>query len=366
MSGPRAPVTGALGAALALVGLGLGLESALLPGISLLLIAAGAYGWVELASRRGRLERDPLPRRIAEDEPLALRIRLRGTALRPPGGELSDPLLARPLRVGPRRSRKLERVVHLRGPGRQRIAPSHLVISDPLGLWSRELSSGDTEEIVVLPRVEPVRPLRANGARLAARGGYDSDDADSPGSAVAQLEVDGLRPYRHGSPASRIHWPSVARSGEMLERRMVGGGGSRPLVVLDPRNPREPEGLERALRATASLCVALAAAGGCELLLPGERRPIAIDPGLRAWPEAHVRLAVANTHAAPALEPSGRAGALFWVAAGRGPVGGLGRGHGGFLIGPAVNQEAAAFGVAGLFGRRLAARRARPAPRRAA
>ena len=366
MSGPRAPVTGALGAALALVGLGLGLESALLPGISLLLIAAGAYGWVELASRRGRLERDPLPRRIAEDEPLALRIRLRGTALRPPGGELSDPLLARPLPVGPRRSRKLERVVHLRGPGRQRIAPSHLVISDPLGLWSRELSAGDTEEIVVLPRVEPVRPLRANGARLAARGGYDSDDADSPGSAVAQLEVDGLRPYRHGSPASRIHWPSIVRRGEMLGPRRVAGGGSRPLVVLDPRNPREPDGLERALRATASLCVALAAAGGCELLLPGERRPIAIDPGLRAWPEAHVRLAGANTHAAPALEPSGRAGALFWVAAGRGPVGGLGRGHGGFLIGPAVNQEAAAFGVAGLFGRRLAARRARPAPRWAA
>jgi uncharacterized protein (DUF58 family) len=367
VSALRAPATAGLGAAVALVGLGLGLESVLLPGVALLLLAAVAYGRVELASRRGRLEREPLPRRVTEDEPLSIRIRLRGTLLRPPDGELSDPLLARPHPVGPQWPRELLRVVHLRGAGRRRITPSRIVIRDPIGLWSRELSSGETEEIVVLPRVEPVRSLGANGTRLAARGGTDADDGSSPAAAVAQFEIDGLRPYRQGSPASRIHWPSVARSGEMLERRMVGGGGSRPLVVLDPRNPAGPEGLQRALRAAASLCVALAAAGGCELLLPGERRPLAIDPALRSWPEAHVRLAVADVHAAPAPGPTRRSGTVFWVAAGPGRVRGLARGHGGFLVGPSVKQGAAGFRVAGLFGRRLAAApRARPAPRRAA
>jgi uncharacterized protein (DUF58 family) len=366
VSGPRAPATAALGAALALAGLGLGVESALLPGICLLVLAAGAYAWVELATRRARLERDPLPRRIAEDEPLRLRIRLRGAPLRPPGGQLSDPLLAMPMAVGPRRRRALERVVHLHGPGRRRIAPSRLLVGDPLGLWSRELSSGATEEIVVLPRVEPVDSLGSNGTRFGGRGGGEADDADSPAAAGGQLEVDGLRPYRQGSPASRIHWPSVARSREMLERRMVAGGGSRPLVVLDPRGAREREALERALRAAASLCVALAASGGCELLLPGERRPIAIDPALRAWTEAHVRLAVANLGAAPALPPTARSGAVFWVAAGPGRIGGPARG-GGFLIGPGVKPEAAGFRVAGLFGRRLAGGpRARPDVRRVA
>jgi uncharacterized protein (DUF58 family) len=366
VSAPRAPATAALGAPLALVGLGLGLESVLLPGVALLLLAAVAYGRVELASRRGRLEREPLPRRVTEDESLFLRIRLRGTLLRPPGGELSDPLLARSHPVGQQWPRELLRVVHLRGAGRRRIAPSRIMIRDPIGLWSRELSSGETEEIVVLPRVEPVRALGANGSRLAALGGTDAD-GDSPAVAVAQLEIDGLRPYRHGSPASRIHWPSVARSGEMLERRMVGGGDSRPLVILDPRDPAGPESHQRALRAAASLCVALAAAGGCELLLPGERRPIAIDRALRSWPEAHVRLAVADLHAAPALGSTRRAGAVFWVAAGRGPVRGLARGRGGFLVGPSVSEGAARFRVAGLFGRRLAAGlRSRPGPRKAA
>jgi uncharacterized protein (DUF58 family) len=365
VSGLRAPATAALGAAVALVGLGLGLESVLLPGVALLLLAAVAYGRVELASRRGRLEREPLPRRVTEDEPLHLRIRLRGTLLRPPGGELSDPLLARPHPVGGQWPRELLRIVHLRGAGRRRIAPSRIMIRDPIGLWSRELSSGETEEIVVLPRVEPVRALGANGTRFAARGGTDAEDGGSPVAALAQLEIDGLRPYRQGSPASRIHWPSVARTGEMLERRMVGGGGSRPLVVLDPRDPAGPESHQRALRAAASLCVALAAAGGCELLLPGERRPIAIDPSLRAWPEAHVRLAVADPRAAPALAPGERGGALIWVAAGRGT--GPARGRGGFLVGPAVRESAAVFRVAGLFGRRLAARpHGRPAPRQAA
>jgi uncharacterized protein (DUF58 family) len=365
VSALRAPETAALGAPLALVGLGLGLESVLLPGVALLLLAAVAYGRVELASRRGRLEREPLPRRITEDESLFLRIRLRGTLLRPPGGELSDPLLARPHPVGQQWPRELLRVVHLRGAGRRRIAPSRIVIRDSIGLWSRELSSAETEEIVVLPRVEPVRALGANGSSFAARDGTDADGGGSPAAAVAQREVDGLRPYRQGSPASRIHWPSVARSGEMLERRMVGGGGSRPLVVLDPRDPAGPESHQRALRAAASLCVALAAAGGCELLLPGERRPISIDPSLRAWPEAHVRLAVADVRAAPHPGAARRAGTVFWVAAGRGPVAGLARG-GGFLISPAVNRDAAVFRVAGLSGRRLAGvARARTAPRRA-
>jgi hypothetical protein len=152
----------------------------------------------------------------------------------------------------------------------------------------------------------------------------------------------------------------------MLERRMVGDGGSRPLVVLDPRDPAGPEGHQRALRAAASLCVALARAGGCELLLPGERRPLAIDPALRSWPEAHVRLALADLRATPHPGPTRRAGTVFWVAAGRGPVGRLAR-AGGFLVSPAVNRDAAVFRVAGLGGRRLAgAVRARPAPRRAA
>ena len=69
-----------------------------------------------------------------------------------------------------------------------------------------------------------------------------------------------------------------------------------------------------AVRAAASLCVHLAHAGGCALLLPGERRPVEIGRDLGAWPALHARLAVVEAGAAPqggALVP--RAGAVLWV-----------------------------------------------------
>ncbi len=66
------------------------------------------------------------------------------------------------------------------------------------------------------------------------------------------------------------------------------------------------------MRAAASLCVELARSGGCDLLVPGERRPLPIDPALRAWPEAHVRIAVSDPAAGPmtAGRHEGRGGPL--------------------------------------------------------
>ena len=66
---PRAPATAALGATFILAGLGFDLVGALLCGVALLSLAAGAVIWVELASRGGRLEREPGPRRLEEGAP---------------------------------------------------------------------------------------------------------------------------------------------------------------------------------------------------------------------------------------------------------------------------------------------------------
>ena len=154
---PRAPATASLGASLTLVGLGFGLDAALLCGIALLLLAVGAFGWVELATRRGRLVREAGPGRLEESEPYPLRIELRRTLVPPPGGELIDPLLDRPVPVGPRWRRRVHRDVWLESPGRLRLDPARLVVRDPLGLWQRELDSGGSGELVVLPRIDPVR-----------------------------------------------------------------------------------------------------------------------------------------------------------------------------------------------------------------
>lgn len=349
---PRAPTTLALGAALTLAGLAFGLAAALLAGIALLALALGAIAWVELATLGGRLERTPGPTRLEESDPYPLRLGLRRTLVPPPGGELSDPLLDRPIPVGPRWRRSASREIWLERPGRMALVPARLVVRDPLGLWRRELDSGRTAELVVLPRIDPVRWLGPGSEpRGIAAGSGSAADATSRRGGLAQFEVDGLRPYREGSPASRIHWPAVARTGEMIERRLIAGGEPRPLVVFDPRGSSSRDLRERAMRAAASLCVELGRSGGCDLLLPGERRPITIDPALRSWPEAHVRIAVSSPDAGPALLPALRGSAVLWVSAGHGLPAALRQLRtGSFLITPTGSRRAAAFRVSGCFG----------------
>jgi uncharacterized protein (DUF58 family) len=348
---PRAPATAALGAALTLVGLGFGLAAALVCGIALLALAIGAFVWVELATVGGRLERRPGPSRLEESEPYPLRLALRRTLLPPPGGELIDPLLDRSVPVGRRWARQVEREIWLESPGRRRLVPARLVVRDPLGLWQRTLRSERTDDLVVLPRVDPVRwsgPGAEPRGQAAASG--SASDATTRRGGLAAFEVDGLRPYRDGSPASRIHWPAVARTGQMIERRLISGGEPRPLVVFDPRGGTEPTHRERAMRAAASICVELARAGGCDLLVPGERRALPIDPALRAWPEAHVRIAVSDPEAGPML-PAGIAGtAVLWVTAGRSLPPSVRRLRpGSFLITPSGSRRAATFRVSGCF-----------------
>jgi uncharacterized protein (DUF58 family) len=352
MAGTRAPTTAKLGVAFVLAGLGFGLTAALVCGIALLGLTIGAVGWVELATRGGRLERLPGPGRLEESQPFPLRIQLRRTLLPPPGGELSDPLLERSVPIGPRWSRGLDRAVWLPGPGRVRLEPASLVVRDPLGLWESRLDSGESLDVVVLPRIDPVRWV-GPGARprgLSAGSGHASE-ATSRRGGLAQFEVDGLRPYREGSPASRIHWPAVARTGEMIERRLIAGGEPRPLVVFDPRGAADPAHRERAMRAAASLCVELARSGGCDLLLAGERRALTIDPALRAWPEAHVRIAVSDPDAGPTLLTAMRGSTVLWVTAGRGLPSALrGLRAGSFVITPTGSRRAAVFRVSGCFG----------------
>ena len=123
--------------------------------------------------------------------------------------------------------------------GRRVLEPGALAIADPLRLAVREIPSvGEPAELLVLPRVEPVVATR-RGRAPAAPARVPTPAADAPRCAggmdgsAAELDLDGLRPYREGTPACRIHWPAVARSGEMLERRLTADADSAPLVVLD-------------------------------------------------------------------------------------------------------------------------------------
>src|SRR5680860_737120 len=266
-------------------------------------------------------------------------------------------------------SRRVSVDVSFERRGRRLLEPGTLVIRDPLALAVREVTaSGDDQhqELLVLPCVKPLLSADARGA--GADGSVGGPDAGGSRAqlrgrlqrSAAELDIDGLRPYREGTPASRIHWPVVARSGEMVERRLSADADSAPLVVLDATAPPSEEALDRAVRAAASLCVHLARRGGCAAAVRGlgrfapraaaagrERAVEADSPLLRlaaftalaAFAAGHWATLVAD---APTLRLTGAVAAAVAVAAALGAL------RYADLPRPAVWAIAAAISVAGL------------------
>lgn len=354
---PGALTAGALGLGLLISGIGFDTPSLLVAGVGLTGLTAAAVVAVELAQPK-RLVRAPGPARVVEDEPFELRIEARGARLPPPGGRLEDTVLPEPVPVGPRWGRVHTATVSLQGRGRRRLAPTRLEIRDPLGLHVRVVCSDDPGDLLVLPRIEPVLATGrgAGGLRQSPMAGIDEGLAASRLDVRAiELEVDGLRAHREGSPASRIHWPSVARTGELLERRLVAGSDAAPLVVLDAASPSSERALDAAVRAAASLAFHLSGQGGCAVLMPGERRPSEIEPERRSWSQVHARLAMVEAGAPPpSISRSVRAGTVFWVTASSRPAlppvlrsGAALR----YVVAPGSPTARSAFTVAGCVGR---------------
>ena len=195
------------------------------------------------------MERRIDKRSVIEEEPLSVRIEATRGRLPLPPGWIDEPLLPEPVRLGTGRSRARVRVdVTFARRGRRVLAPPALVLRDPFGLAQRVIPGDRTDEVLVLPQVLPVRATAGGGDGITAH-------ARAALIAAAETEIDGLREHREGSPASRIHWPSVARGAGLMERKLISEADSRPLVVLDPRAPADDDALDAAVRAAASLTV---------------------------------------------------------------------------------------------------------------
>ncbi len=282
------------------------------PGVAFLLLAAGCLGWVSSGARGLRIGRSELAARVVEDESLPVRIVVSGSRVALPSCVIEDPLAAAAIAVpGGRRTATVTIEARFARRGRRQLAPPAVIVRDPLGLVRRVIVGDRGDEILVLPRVEAIR-LAPDGA---GQSGTVTRRARPGVAPAAEVDIDGLRPHREGAPASRIHWPALARTGELLERRLRPEGDTRPLILLDARGD-DADMLDAAVRAAASLCVHLAELGGCALLLPGERRPAPLEPGLAGWPHLHARLAVVEAGGSPALSGlASRRGSVFYVAA---------------------------------------------------
>jgi uncharacterized protein (DUF58 family) len=321
----RATAVAIAGCLLLLVAFGFDAAPLFGPAVAFTAIGVFAPAWVWVSARGAQAHRQLNAERVVEEQPLEATIEVRRGWLGLPGAEVIDPFtgsrveLAGPLSpiVGARAA-SVRVVARFSRRGLHALAPPLLIVSDPLDLARVQTeSAAPPQQLLVLPRIEPVRWLRTDRGRR-----FELPDGRASAETLAAVEIDGLRAYRPGTPASRIHWPAVARGAGLIERRLQADGDTRPLVVLDARTPsagHSTELLDAAVRAAASLVLEFARSGGCGLLLPGEQRATAIDRELGAWSAAYARLAVVQGGPgtrAPALGPTaGRLGPLIYVAA---------------------------------------------------
>ena len=284
-------------------------------------LAAGAVAWV--VARRARassVAREVGARRVIEDEPLPVEHRVqRGRAAAARPGVDRRPAAAGARAAGGRAAASRARA-HRRAlrPPRAQAARRRraVVVRDPFGLAAR---------VVVGPRAgrraarAPADRAGASRARRAATAPASPAPARARAAVAAEVELDGLRPLREGTPASRIYWPSLARGAGLMERRLRAEADTRPLVVLDPRGaaarggrstprcappPRSRVHLARRRRLRAAAARRPA---------PGRSssRPAAAGRTL------HVRLALVEGARAPVARRAGRtaAGPCCYVAA---------------------------------------------------
>ncbi len=274
----RAQALSLTGALLCLTAVVFGVPALYIPGIAALLAPALASGWVAVCAAHTRVKLGCGELAVQEGEMVPVEVSIRRGRMPFPAATVVPWPSAKEVPVP--REREIRANAMLVRRGLQEVGPARVRVADPLGICVREILS-KSSEVLVLPRVHPLSapiPALAQGSGVSRR--------------EAPQEVDSLRVYRPGSPASRIHWPTVARSGVLMEHGLRAEDDARVLVEVDALGPASEEALDQALRAAASLCVHLARRGGCLVLLPDDARASAVGPDLRAWPALHARLAL--------------------------------------------------------------------------
>ena len=114
--------------------------------------------------------------------------------------------------------------------GRYPLGPLQLRLTDPFGMCELTRSFSAYDTLTVIPRVEPLGPLRLMGEAKGYGDGLQRSLALAGEDDVIPRE------YRHGDDLRRVHWRSTARYGELMVRREEQPQRARCTVLLDTRD----------------------------------------------------------------------------------------------------------------------------------
>ena len=136
--------------------------------------------------------------------------------------------------------------------GRVEIGPMNTRVTDPFGMASSVRTSAPDTSLLVLPRVDVIPPPPQPGGETAQMLDRSPNRVGASGD-----EFSSLRAYAIGDDLRKVHWPSSARTGDLVVRNELVPEHGHSLVLLDVRDTAaDPETFEKMVSATASIVVA--------------------------------------------------------------------------------------------------------------
>jgi len=161
---------------------------------------------------------------------------------------------------------------------------------DPLRLFSRRATTAPPAHVVVYP--VPAAPSRHSQADAAAgrhgradrarRASLPDRHAGAPSTAATLSgdELSGLRPYVPGDRLTRLHWQTLARSGDLVVREFVDAETDALALLVDLRpTSHSGDSIEHAVSRAAGLGVAALARGQAVELCTSTGDRVSITPG---------------------------------------------------------------------------------------
>lgn len=147
------------------------------------------------------------------------------------------------------------------------VGPLDVITADPFGLAQARTAALGTSQLLVFPRIDKVAPI-------AIAAGHDPQATARHPNAVGRVGDDfyALRPYVVGDDLRKVHWPSTARTDELVVRQHELPWQERTTVLLDVRSySHTAASFELAVSAAASILAACTQRGDQVRLYTSDR-----------------------------------------------------------------------------------------------
>ncbi len=137
--------------------------------------------------------------------------------------------------------------------GVHRIGPAELKVGDLFGFYSNKIKSESAVDVIVYPRLIPLKPFRLPRLDMFGVPGVQSPIEDP-------VFVYGTREYQSGRPARYIHWKASARLSRLQEKICEPAAQEKILLIIDVdcfQQNQAYQDFERIVEVAGSLAVNL-------------------------------------------------------------------------------------------------------------